>query len=287
MAANILWQPNTKQQWLLTTGCIVLIDLIARLHYVTGFAYEFNSFYTLPVLASAWWLGNLTCVCTTVFCLADWAYTDMKLGGGQSALLPLACNTATRAVTIGCVIVLTKQLRRALQQEWDLSRQDQLCGLWNRRYFHELGATILTLAKRQSLPVTMVFMDLDRFKEVNDSLGHAVGDELLRTVSAVMQAHFRSEDVLARLGGDEFAAIMPGLTAADARLRLESLREKIRSAMDQQGWPVTLSIGAASFAVVEGSIEDMVRAADAAMYEAKAAGRDRLALRAYPPAPAA
>lgn len=287
MAANILWQPNTKQKWLLTAACIVLIDLIARLHYVTGFAYEFNSLYTLPVLASAWWLGNITCVCTTVFCLADWAYTDVRLGGGQSGLLPLVCNTATRAVTIGCVIVLMKRLRRALRQEWNNSRQDQLSGLWNRRYFFELGATILTFAKRHNLPVTMAFMDLDHFKEVNDTQGHAVGDDLLRIVAAAMQAHFRSEDVLARLGGDEFAVIMPGMTAQDARIRLESLRDKIREAMGQRRWPVTLSIGAASFAVVAGSIEAMVRAADAIMYEAKAAGRDRLVLRAYPPAPAA
>ncbi len=285
MPVNILWQPNARQKWLLTAGCIVLIDLIARLHYITGFAYEFNSFYTLPLLASAWWLGNVTCVCTTVFCLVDWAYTDIRLGGEQSGLLPLVCNTATRAVTIGCVIVIVKRLRHALQQEWDNSRKDQLTGLCNRRLYYELGTTVLEIAKRQSLPVTIAFMDLDRFKEVNDTLGHAAGDDLLRTVAAVMQDHFRCEDVLARLGGDEFAAVMPGLTAADARTRLESLRDKIRAAMGQRRWPVTLSIGAASFAEVTGDIEAMVSAADAAMYEAKAAGRDCLALRVYPPGP--
>jgi len=286
MSPIILWQPSTTQKWLLTAACFVLIDLIARLHYVTGFAYEFNTLYTLPVLASAWWLGNITCVCTTVFCLAEWAYTDIRLDGGQAGLLPLVCNTATRAVTIGCVFVLMKRLRRALHQEWDNSRRDQLCGLWNRRYFHELGATVLTIAKRHALPVTIAFMDLDRFKEVNDTQGHAVGDALLRTVADAMRAHFRSEDVLARLGGDEFAAIMPGMTAQDAQTRLESLRDKIREAMGQRRWPVTLSIGAASFAVVEGGIESMVSAADAAMYEAKAAGRDRLVLRAFPSDPA-
>lgn len=282
MSLNILWQPNPKQKWLLTASCIALIDLIARLHYVTGFAYEFNSFYVLPLLASAWWLDTFTCVSTTLFCLADWAYTDIRLEGKQSELLPLVCNTTTRAMTISCVIVLIKRLRRALQQEWDNSHHDQLSGLWNRRYFLELGATVLTVAKRHDLPVTMAFMDLDRFKEVNDTLGHAVGDDLLRTVSAVMQDHFRSEDILTRLGGDEFAVIMPGLTAKDAAMRLEALREKIRAAMGQRRWPVTLSIGAASFAEATGGLEAMLRAADAAMYEAKAAGRDCLVLRAFP-----
>jgi diguanylate cyclase (GGDEF)-like protein len=287
MSLNILWQPNPNQKWLLTAACVALIHLIARLHYITGLAYEFNSFYVLPLLASAWWLGNVTCVCTTVFCLADWAYTDSMLGGGQSEPLPLLCNTATRAMTIICVTVILKRLRHALQQEWENSRKDQLTGLCNRRFYYELGATVLEIARRQSLPVTMAFMDIDRFKEVNDTLGHAVGDDLLRTVAAVMQDHFRSEDVLARLGGDEFAAIMPGLTAQDARLRLESLREKIRTAMSQRRWPVTLSIGAASFAEAAGGLEAMLRAADAAMYEAKAAGRDCLVLRACPPEPAA
>lgn len=282
MVPHILWQPNTTQRWILTAACIALIHLIARLHYITGFAYEFNSFYVLPLLASAWWLDNATCVCITLFCLADWAYTDIMLGGGQSEPLPLLCNTVTRAMTISCVTVLLKRLRHALQQEWENSRKDQLTGLCNRRLYYELGATVLEIARRQSLPVTLAFMDLDRFKEVNDTLGHAVGDDLLRTVSAVMQDHFRSEDVLARLGGDEFAAIMPGLTAVDARLRLESLRGSIRAAMSKHSWPVTLSIGAASFAEVTGGIEVMLRAADAAMYEAKAAGRDCLVLRAFP-----
>ncbi|EKO39543.1 MAG: diguanylate cyclase (GGDEF) domain-containing protein [Solidesulfovibrio magneticus str. Maddingley MBC34] len=287
MVPYILWQPSTTQRWILTAVCITLIDLVARLHYITGFAYEFNSFYALPLLASAWWLDNVTCVCTTLFCLADWAYTDIKLGGGQSEPLPLLCNTATRAMTIICVTVILKRLHHALQQEWENSRKDQLTGLCNRRLYYELGATVLEIARRQSLPVTLAFMDLDRFKEVNDTLGHAIGDDLLRTVAAVMQDHFRSEDVLARLGGDEFAAIMPGLTAVDARLRLESLRESIRAAMSKHSWPVTLSIGAASFAEVTGGIEVMLRAADAAMYEAKAAGRDCLVLRACPTDPAA
>ena len=285
MSPNILWQPSTTQRWILTAVCITLIDLVARLHYITGFAYEFNSFYALPLLASAWWLDSVTCVCTTLFCLADWAYTDIKLGGGQSEPLPLLCNTATRAMTIICVTVILKRLRHALQHEWENSRKDQLTGLCNRRLYYELGATVLEIARRQSLPVTMAFMDLDRFKEVNDTQGHAVGDDLLRTVAAAMRAHFRSEDVLARLGGDEFAAIMPGMTAQDARTRLESLRDKIREAMGQRRWPVTLSIGAASFSVVEGDIEAMVSIADAVMYEAKAAGRDRLVLRAFPSPP--
>lgn len=283
MADKLLWKPGDAQKWFLTCFCLGLVGLIACLHYVTGLAYEFNSFYAIPILASAWLLDAAACAALAVACLAAWAMADIQLGGEQSGLLPLAVNTTTRAFTIILVIVTIKRLRRALQSEWDNSRKDQLTGLCNRRLYYELGATVLEIARRQSLPVTMAFMDLDRFKEVNDTLGHAAGDDLLRTVSAVMQDHFRSEDVLARLGGDEFAAIMPGLTAADARMRLESLRETIRAAMSERRWPVTLSIGAASFAVVEGGIDAMVNAADKAMYEAKAAGRDRLVLRAYPP----
>lgn len=279
MTDKLLWKPSPTSRLLLTVGLVALIDLIAYLHYITGFAYEFNIFYTLPVLASSWLLGDMACAFVAVLCLVAWAITDVKLAGDQSELLAIIFNTTTRAFTVCFVIVLMKRLRRALQDEWDTSRKDQLTGLYNRRSFYELGLKVLEVIRRQSLPVSIAFMDLDHFKEVNDSLGHAAGDALLQAVTEIMQAHFRAEDVLARLGGDEFAVIMPGMKAEDAMARLKTLRGSILAAMREHRWPVTVSIGAAAFVTVKNGIDPMLAVADDAMYEAKRAGRDTIILR--------
>ncbi|WP_075353100.1 GGDEF domain-containing protein [Desulfovibrio sp. DV] len=279
MHDKFLWKPSPASRLLLTFGLIALIDLIAYLHFITGFAYEFNVFYALPVLAASWLLGDIACVIVAIICLADWAFNDIKLAGAQSGLKAIIFNTATRAFTIFFVIVLMKKLRRALQHEWDASRKDQLTGLYNRRYFYEIGLEVLEIIRRQSLPVSIAFMDLDHFKEVNDSLGHSAGDALLQAVSKIMQAHFRAEDVLARLGGDEFAVIMPGIKAEDAMARLETLRGSILATMRERHWPVTVSIGAAAFVTAKNSLDPMLAVADEAMYEAKRAGRDTVVLR--------
>jgi len=282
MNDTFLWKPSPTARLLLTLGLVALIGLIASLHYITGFAYEFNVFYALPVLAASWFLGNICCAVVIVICLAAWAFVDIKLAGGQSGLLALVFNTTTRASTIVFIIVLMKKLRRVLQSEWDASRKDQLTGLYNRRSFYEIGGKALEIIRRQALPVSIAFMDLDHFKEVNDSLGHAAGDAVLQVVTQIMQAHFRIEDVVARLGGDEFAVIMPGMQAEDAMARLEILRGSILAAMGEHRWPVSISIGVAAFETVSDSIDPMLAVADDAMYAAKHAGRNTIVLRTSP-----
>ncbi|WP_043634313.1 GGDEF domain-containing protein [Desulfovibrio sp. TomC] len=282
MKNKFLWKPSPATRLLLAFGLIALIHLIAYLHYITGFAYEFNVFYSLPVLAASWLLGDISCAIVAIICLADWAFSDIKLAGEQSKVMAIVFNTTTRALTIFFVIVLMRKLRQTMQDEWDASRKDQLTGLYNRRYFYEISLKVLEIIRRQSLPVSIAFMDLDHFKEVNDSLGHSAGDALLQVVSKIMQAHFRAEDVLARLGGDEFAVIMPGIKAEDAISRLENLRSSILAAMREHRWPVTVSIGAAAFVTVKNSIDPMLAIADEAMYEAKRAGRDTIVLRTSP-----
>ena len=148
---------------LLTFGLIALVDLIAYLHYITGFAYEFNVFYTLPVLAASWLLGDISCAIVAIICVADWAFTDIKLAGNQSRFMAIVFNTTTRSFTIFFVIVFMKKLRHALQGEWDASRKDQLTGLYNRRYFYEIGLKVLEITRRQSLPISIAFIVLDHF----------------------------------------------------------------------------------------------------------------------------
>lgn len=153
-----------------------------------------------------------------------------------------------------------------------LSLIDDLTGLYNRRGFADLGEQYLKLARRSGRGVTMVYVDLDRFKTINDSLGHHVGDRALLKVADILRATFRRSDIIARLGGDEFGVL--ALEAADesADLLVERLRERVSDFNEASPEPyqLSVSIGMARQDDDPGvRLQDMVAEADAAMYREK------------------
>lgn len=165
----------------------------------------------------------------------------------------------------------------------DLARQaatDPLTGIANRRHFAEEAGRIIATAHRHGRPCALLEMDLDGLKSVNDTHGHAVGDEFLLAFVRTCRARLREGDVLGRLGGDEFAALLPETTLGQAG----SIAERIRAAFAQVSLgegtaPVaaSVSVGIAALGAVDGvSLEDLLREADAALYEAKRAGRNRV-----------
>jgi diguanylate cyclase (GGDEF)-like protein len=150
---------------------------------------------------------------------------------------------------------------------------DALTGLPNRRAFDERLALELAGARRYARPLALVMLDLDRFKAVNDRLGHAGGDQVLRAVAGVLDRERRASDLVARHGGEEFAAILPHTGARAAAV----WAERVRRAIAASEVPVTASLGVAA---VEGGIdataEGLSETADRALYAAKDGGRDRV-----------
>jgi len=160
------------------------------------------------------------------------------------------------------------------------SVRDGLTGLYNRRFLEESLPREIERCQRRNLPLTVVMADLDHFKNLNDTWGHAAGDLAIQTFAEAARRHFRSEDLLCRYGGEEFCFVLPECTAEDARARAEALltaqRESIvRFGRDAIG-PVTTSIGIATYPDQAADGSALVRLADAALYRAKLEGRDRL-----------
>jgi diguanylate cyclase (GGDEF)-like protein len=117
-------------------------------------------------------------------------------------------------------------------------------------------------------------MDLDNFKQVNDTRGHASGDDVLRKVGEILVSCLRTSDVAARVGGDEFVILLPDTTAESARIALEKIRARLAEAPDVQAFSVTASIGAVSYAQAPTDITVMIKAADELMYRVKGGGKD-------------
>ena len=157
-----------------------------------------------------------------------------------------------------------------------------LTGLFNRRYLEETLTREIERAKRGKIPLSVIMMDVDHFKQFNDIYGHKAGDIVLKTVGKFLQAHVRAYDIACRYGGEEFTLIMPGASQERAQERAEQLRDGIHSlevSFEAQVLGViTLSFGIATFPADGGHGQAVLQAADAALYRAKQKGRDRVEL---------
>lgn len=171
------------------------------------------------------------------------------------------------------------QLRETLRQQ---SIRDVLTGLYNRRYMEESLERELRRALRRGYSVGVIMLDLDHFKQFNDTCGHAAGDALLQTVGEFLRVHIRAGDVACRYGGEEFILLLPEASLEITRQRAEHLREEIHHLQPeyrgQRLGPVTVSAGVAAFPLHGQTVDVVVRAADEALYQAKRQGRDQVAL---------
>jgi len=139
----------------------------------------------------------------------------------------------------------------------------------------------LKLAKREKKPLSVIVMDIDRFKKINDSHGHRLGDEFLTEIAKLLQNHARGSDVICRYGGEEFLIVMPGANARTARKRAEQLRvhcEAMRIAHNGKELRVTLSFGVATYPTHGREGEEIVIKADKALYKSKRRGRNCVTL---------
>ncbi|OWQ91495.1 hypothetical protein CDN99_10110 [Roseateles aquatilis] len=155
---------------------------------------------------------------------------------------------------------------------------DGVTGLPNRTLLADRAHQTLLLASRAEAPAALLLLDIDRFKTVNDSLGHAVGDQVLKHISARLLDTLRDSDTLARLGGDEFVALLPGCTAEDAMHVAAKLRAALEAPIPLDGSharvQMTASIGVCAYPRDGADLDQLLKNADIAMYEAKRAGRD-------------
>jgi diguanylate cyclase (GGDEF)-like protein len=167
---------------------------------------------------------------------------------------------------------VTRRLRLGAATNEHMALHDLLTGLPNRALFGDRVAHAIAAARRSSEPVGIAIIDLDRFKEVNDSLGHGNGDIYLCHISQAIAAVLRPGDTLARLGGDEFGLVLPGVDPASARIVLERVQRTLAADIDIAGVPVSseASIGIAFWPTDGTEIHDLLQCADLAMYAAKA-----------------
>ena len=170
-----------------------------------------------------------------------------------------------------------KQAQAALER---LATIDTLTGLANRRYFLELAERAFYQAQRYNRPLSVVMIDVDNFKHINDTFGHAAGDQVLASLASRMQQVLRRSDILGRYGGDEFAVVLPETGQEGARRMTERLRAAVahtNQMLSTVDVPVSLSVGvSSSFGLTNVTLDQLLQRADKALYTSKQSGRDRV-----------
>ncbi len=179
----------------------------------------------------------------------------------------------------------THELAEANTRLAQLAVTDGLTGLYNHRHLHERLSLEVERSQRSGLPLSLLMLDVDHFKQFNDSYGHPAGDEVLRQVARVLNDARRANDVVARYGGEEFAVILVDTAKFTAAKVAERVRERIAAhdftdaaTTAGKGTNITVSLGVATFPDDGSDAEGLVRAADTALYAAKRAGRNRVVL---------
>ncbi|HUE77511.1 MAG TPA: EAL domain-containing protein [Longimicrobiales bacterium] len=194
---------------------------------------------------------------------------------GSEGFLDVRATNLSHHPAVGGILIGLRDItpRKTFETEIQhLAFYDALTGLANRRFFFEQGTKALALARRHNLPAAILYIDLDRFKQVNDTFGHERGDALLKRVAECLRRCLRDSDVVARMGGDEFAVILTEVRDLDATARVaQRLLDEMPGSAVAEGHDVAVaaSIGVAMFPEDGEDLEELLKAADVSMYRAK------------------
>ena len=272
-----------SKSFLLVSGSVFLL-FIGFIDYVTGFDISLSIFYLIPISMVSWYVGKWQGILMSILGSIIWLIANKITAPAHIPFSILYWNSTVR---LGFFLIISyfttrlkdssEKLKVALDKEKTLSRTDSLTKILNRRAFTESAETEIYRARRYKHPFTIVFMDLDNFKAVNDTFGHSAGDKLLDLVAQTIKNNMRSSDLIGRLGGDEFSILMPETGFESADISMRRLQLKLLDIMQRNGWPVTFSIGMVTYTTPPDSIEDIIRKADSVMYSVKNNGKNMIA----------
>jgi len=253
---------NAPRWIVLASATVASVALIGVDHVIDSDAHLLLGFFVIVVMMT--WTGHtLDAAVTGGILLGLWSTIDP--GEATSSVVLLGLLSATVLLTLG--ILLTRSFRKLILEMDEAARRDSLTGLLNTRAFQDVAERERARALRTGKPISVAFLDLDQFKQINDAHGHVVGDAVLAAFGSIIQRSVRATDIVARVGGDEFTLVFPETDQFEASAVLQRIRHRISMRTDIP--LVTATMGFVTFTAPPHSVEEMVRMADELMYRAK------------------
>ena len=269
---------SVKRSWL-QAAVIFLAGLVlsGMLFYVGMLLASEDISLLLPYVAIiavvTFTVGNLAGTFFSLLSLALWAATSSRF---FTELTPKTLlNFAIKGTSVLVIFALFIYINKLNDNTKKLAIEDALCGLNNRRGFSLLAAHELRRLKRSGNRASLIFIDIDNFKRINDKKGHKEGDAVLRELARIIMLTTRSIDISARIGGDEFCILLPEVDMSELRTITMRLVDSFEASCMERAWPASLSIGAFTTNDVE-DLDRLIAQGDALMYAAKGKGKGRI-----------
>jgi diguanylate cyclase (GGDEF)-like protein len=256
-----------------------LVLIIGLVRLLTGHELALSVFFLIPVCLAGWGAGCAWGVIISFFSVLFWLFADLSMQERFSNPYIPYINEFFRLIMFVFVSHIMASMREMAEQQKKTARTDFLTGIPNRLSFIEYAGLEINKARRNSRPISMIFLDVDNFKTVNDTWGHHEGDLLLINVVTTITNSIRITDFAARFGGDEFGILLWRSRTSDALLVAEKIKEQLLNLTKRKSWPVTFSLGLVTYEDAPGSVEELVKEADRLMYQAKQGGKNTLRFR--------
>jgi diguanylate cyclase (GGDEF)-like protein len=255
--------------------CLLITIALGVMDYYTTPDFTFTIFYLIPVSIAAWFSGRNTGLAVSLFC----AFTGyvVHLLWPKILVDPLVpyWDALTELTFFVITALILSKLKIIINMERNIARTDYLTKISNSRYFYELTDMQMKIAHRLNSFISIAYLDLDNFKEVNDTFGHLAGDAVLKIVAETLKNAVREIDITARLGGDEFVIFMPNTNFQEAEKVLDRIKSALANILKSNNWNVTVSVGAVTCPGQSCMIDSLIKSADSLMFEAKANGKNR------------
>lgn len=258
-----------------------IVGLFGLVDYATGNELTISLFYLIPIVLVTWVVNRETGLFLSF--MSGLTLLSAEIAAGQTYSHPIFyfLNTLIRTLFYVFIVYLLSELQMSREEEKLAARTDFVTGAVNARYFNELLQMEISRIRRYPHPITLVYVDVDNFKLVNDLFGHQIGDDVLRCIATELKSQLRITDTVARLGGDEFVMLLPSTRQPEARLVVSKVYMNLIEKMRQRNWPVTFSMGAVTCEFSPYSAEQLVNMADELMYEVKNSTKNDIRFRTW------
>jgi diguanylate cyclase (GGDEF)-like protein len=259
----------------------IFVILIGYLNHLAGMETSVSILYLLPVSLVSWFVGRKEGGFIALASSTSWYAADWSVGHQYSHPAIFYLNLAVIFSFFPIMSFALSGFKKALEKEKKLARVDSLTGVTNSRNFFDSVEKEIERSRRYGRPMTLIYLDCDNFKKLNDKFGHQIGNRFLHLLATTLKSNTRDIDIVARLGGDEFAILMPETGEQIVPHAIQQLHNRLVNALRKMGWPITLSMGAAIHLDPPASAEDLIKSADRLMLQAKGEGKNTVQYKVF------
>lgn len=266
------FEERSPKFWIFSS--LLLVSFLGLIDYATGNEFSFSLFYLIPIALTTWYVNFKTGLFIAALSAITWAVADFFAGTDYRQPIIYFWNTLIRLGFFVTVTYLIAELHKSQKTIETLADTDYITGAMNARRFNRLLEHELSRSNRYKRPFTLVYLDLDNFKQVNDNFGHNEGDQLIKSIAEELKCQIRSTDVVARLGGDEFALLFPEAGRNEVEIIMFKIQTHLKEKLRHSYPFVTFSAGAVTYEATPHSTVETIRIADELMYSVKASTKN-------------